>query len=235
MQFTRLVVHKEFTESVSTPGERGEAHLVLVVVGDGEARGVLGLGPLAERGEHAPHEPALVPAEVEPGDRRGGGQEEHGGEEGGAARRHRKLAASLTYHQPVGLVRVGVWCLAAAAAAAAILCPAARARALASLGRVGKASPSRVWWWWGQVGVEATATRDPIGAVSASGSGGGVGTGSPDAEAGLSSSGLWAEPNCPSVSARSFVSGGATASRHCVVHLSSTRGPLLAHPKLPVN
>lgn len=79
--------------------------------------------------------------------------------------------------------------------------------------------------WWGQVGVGVTETRDPIGAVSASGSGGGMLTRSPRrGEAALSSSGLWAEPNCRSVSALrvgarqatgvvAFVSGGATASR----------------------
>lgn len=78
-------------------GDGTAAHLLLVVLGDSEARGVLGLGLLADRGEHAPHEAALVAAEVEPrgpGDRRGGGgDEEHGEGEGGAgapAAKHRR-------------------------------------------------------------------------------------------------------------------------------------------------
>lgn len=106
---------------MSTVDTGGEANLVLVVVGDGEARGFLGLGPLAERGEHSLHEAALVPAEVEPGDRGGGGREEHGGEEGGgAARRHRRQRApppipELANLPPAWLVRVGVCRLAAAA------------------------------------------------------------------------------------------------------------------------
>ena len=68
------------------------------------------------------------------------------------------------------------WFASAARGAWLLLRLGARARALALLGRVGKASCRGVDRWWGQVGVEAAATRDPIGAVSASGSGGGVPT-----------------------------------------------------------
>lgn len=105
-------------------------HLIFVVVGDGEARGVLGLGPLAERGEHAPHEPALVPAEVEPGDGRGGGgrEERRGEEDGGAARHRRRRRHRGVLLLPAGWlvgsvgVGVGVWRLAALRCA----CPRAR-------------------------------------------------------------------------------------------------------------
>lgn len=96
--------------------EDGGAHLVPVVVGDGEARGVLGLGlgPLADRCEHAPHEAALVPGEVEPGDRGGGGREEHRGEEKGAARHHRQRGEPTTSWLVGSRRRVcGAWLLCA--------------------------------------------------------------------------------------------------------------------------
>lgn len=149
-------------------GGRQGTHLVLVVVGDGEARGVLGLGPLAERGEHAPDEAALVPAEVEPGDRGGGGREERRGEEDdGAARHHRRHRGEpTTTRLPAGWFGVGVWRLAALRLCCLVLA-LLRTVCVGHGGRVGlgKAKGNRV--------VEGTATRDPIGAVSALGSGGG--------------------------------------------------------------
>ena len=127
------------------------AHLNPVVLGDGEARGVLGLGLLADRGEHAPHEAALVAAEVEPGGPGGGGgSQEHGeGEEHGAG------AAAAAKHRG-----------------------GARCRLLQSFGLVGVSASgccllaSGCFLGWGGesecgrfVGVEGTATAPPIPAV----------------------------------------------------------------------
>jgi hypothetical protein len=92
------------------------------VLVDGESRGVLGLSLLAERGEHAPHEAALVAPEVETG---GPGDLPHRGgrEEQGGAAKHRGSKVSdpelvlVSASLPDGwLVRVCVWRLAAAAA-----------------------------------------------------------------------------------------------------------------------
>jgi hypothetical protein len=130
------------------------------VLVDRESRGVLGLGLLAERGEHAPHEAALVAPEVEtggPGDlpHRGGREEQGGGDDGAA--KHRGSGVSdpelvlASASLPDGwLVRVCVWRLAAAAAP---LCFAE--------GGLWPTWGKRASRWWGQVGVEETATRDP--------------------------------------------------------------------------
>jgi len=130
------------------------------VVGDGEARGVLGLGPLAERGEHAPDEAALVPAEVEPGDRGGGGREEHRGEEDDdRAARHRGEGRepTTTTSWLVGWFGVGVWRLAALRSA--LVLP--RARFASDGGGRG----------WGLVGEEGKRRGNRV--VGAGWSGGG--------------------------------------------------------------
>lgn len=142
-------------------------HLVLVVVGDGEARGVLGLGPLAERGEHAPDEAALVPAQVEPGDR---GRQQRRREEGDdtAARRHRGegRANLLRVRALVGSASAcGAWLLLCACASR--WCQLSRWAGGAERKAKGKRGGG------GRLAWRGTATRDPIGAVSALGSGGG--------------------------------------------------------------
>ena len=162
------------------------------------------------------------------------------------AARRGAIVSRAAYLTCLPTSRLVGWFASAACGAWLLLRLGARARALALLGRVGKASCRGVDRWWGQVGVEAAATRDPIGAVSASGSGGGVPTRrpvcplpgygpSPTAQA------CRFEPPRRPPRVVAFVSGGgATASRAHGTAMStsqfkcSTHGPLLVHPKLLV-
>lgn len=66
MYTTQFTPKIEFISTeFGTWGRRDAVHLVLVVLGDREACGILGNGLLADHGEHAPHEAALVAAKVE--------------------------------------------------------------------------------------------------------------------------------------------------------------------------